>query len=92
MGRPVCKIIIIILNLGFGTSKNKNIDNRGKENSAYESDHISLLRDSAMPSALNFVFYLFYSNPKEKHDIGRKINSTKKNVKSVLLLLLLLLL
>ena len=54
-GRSVGKIIII-LNLGFGTSKNKNIDHLGKENYAYESDHISLPHDSTMPSALNFCF------------------------------------
>ena len=55
LGSSVGKIIII-LNLGFGTSKNKNIDHLGKENYAYESDHISLPRDSTMPSALNFCF------------------------------------
>ena len=45
----------------------------------YESDHISLLRDSTMPSALNFVFYVFYCNVKEKY-IRRTINSKKRNV------------
>ena len=59
----------------FGTSKNKNIDNRGKEMSPYESIYISLLCDSAMSSALNFCFYLFYCNPKEKDHIRRKIDS-----------------
>ena len=49
-------IIIMISNLGFSTSKNKNIDHQGKENCAYESDHISLLCNSMMPSALNFCF------------------------------------
>ena len=56
----------MILNLGFGTSKNKNIDNQGKENSAYESDHISLVHDSAMPSALNFCFLSILLQPKRK--------------------------
>ena len=34
-------IIIIIHSLKVGTSKNKNIDNRGKESCAYESEYIS---------------------------------------------------
>ena len=79
-GRSVGKIIIIILNLGFYTSKNKNIDHRGIENCTYESDYISLLRDSTIPSALNICFDLFYCNLKEKDHITRKIDSKKKNV------------
>ena len=55
-------------NLSFrvGISKNKNIDHRVKEICAivstqftYETNHISLLRDSTMPSAYKFYF-LFY--------------------------------
>ena len=44
-------------NLSFrvGISKNKNIDHRV----TYETNHISLLRDSTMPSAYKFYF-LFY--------------------------------
>ena len=49
-------MIIIILDLEFGTSKNKNIDHRSKENCTHESDHISLLRESMMSGALNFCF------------------------------------
>ena len=79
-GRSVGKIIII-LNLWFGTFKNKNVDRRGKENFVYESDHISLLCDYMMPSSLNFLFfYLFYCIGKEKDHIRRKINSKNKNV------------
>ena len=66
MGRSVGKIIIIILNLGFGTSENKNVDHRGKENYAYEGD-ISLLRDSTMPSALNICFLSILLQPKKNH-------------------------
>ena len=65
MGWSVTKIIII-LNLGFGTSKNKNVDHGVKEDCAYESDHISLFHDSAMPSALNFCFLSILLQPKRK--------------------------
>ena len=64
----------------FSTSKNKNTDHQGEENCAYEGDHISLLCDSTMPSALNICFYLFYCNQKEKDHIRRKINSKNKNI------------
>ena len=47
--------MIIILTLRVGTSKNKNIDYRSKHTCAYESDHISLLRDLAMPGVLNHI-------------------------------------
>ena len=49
-------IIIIILSLRVGTSKNNNIDHQGKETCAYKNDHISLPLDSLMSSALNFCF------------------------------------
>ena len=65
MGRSVGKIIIVILNLGFGTSENKNTDHRGKENYAYEGD-ISLLRNSTMPSALNICFLSILLQKKKK--------------------------
>ena len=39
---------------------------------------ISLLRDSTISSALNFVFYLFYCNLKGKYHVRRKIDSKKK--------------
>ena len=32
----------------------------------YGSDYISLFRDSTLPNVLNFRFYLFYCNQKEK--------------------------
>ena len=65
----------------FCTSKNRNIDHRGKEICAHESDNISLLHDSAMSGALNFCFNLLIAcNPKENDHIRRKINSKKKNV------------
>ena len=40
----------------------------------YETDHISLLRDSIMANALNFCFYLCYCNLKEKDHTRRIIN------------------
>ena len=40
----------------------------------YETDHISLLRDSIMSNALNFCFYLCYCNLKEKDHTRRIIN------------------
>ena len=71
-----------------GTSKNKNIDNQGKETCAimstqvtYETDHNSLLRDPTMSNALSFCFFVcVYCNLKEKNNIRRKINSKRKNV------------
>ena len=35
---------------------------------------------STMSSALNFVFYQLYCNPKEKDHIRTKLNSKKKNI------------
>ena len=43
-----------------------------------KADHISLLCDSTMSSALNFCFYVFFCNLKEKDDIRRNINSKKE--------------
>ena len=45
----------------------------------YGNEYISLLRDSTLSNELNFRFYLFYCNRKEKDNIRRKINS-KKNI------------
>ena len=66
LGQLDGKMIIIIFNLGFGTSKNKIIDHQGNQNCAYESDHISLLCDSMMPSALNVCFLSILLQPKRK--------------------------
>ena len=70
--QSVGKIIIITLSFRVGTSKNKNIDHRVKETCAvmstqitYETDHISLLCDSTISSALIF-FHVFYCTLKEK--------------------------
>ena len=43
----------------------------------YESDHISLLRDLLMTTALNFDFLSILLNLKEKDHIKRKIRSKK---------------
>ena len=78
---------MIILSFRVRTSKNKNIDHGVKETCAimstqvtYEIDHVSLLHDSTISSALNFCFYVFCCNPKEKGDITRNINSKKRNL------------
>ena len=46
---------------------------------AYENDHISLLRDSTLSNVLNFCFYQFYCNRKEKDHIKRK-KKVKTNI------------
>ena len=48
----------------------------------YEIDHVSLLQDSTISSALDFCFFfnVFYCNLKEKGQITRNINSKKRNV------------
>ena len=86
VGRSVGKIIII-QSFRISTSKNKNADHRVKETCAiwliqvtYEAEHISLLRDSAMSNALNFCFYIFYCNLKEKDHTKRIIDSKKINI------------
>ena len=57
------QIIIAILSLRVGTFRNKNIDQRGKETFAYESDHIFFFRHSTMASALNFCFlYILFQS------------------------------
>ena len=58
--------------------KIKNIDQINKV--TYGSDNISLLRDSTLSNVLNFHFYLFYCNRKEKYHITRKINRKNKNI------------
>ena len=57
------ELIIIILNFRVSTSKNKNADHRVKGTCAicsiqvtYETEHISLFRDSTMSSPLNICF------------------------------------
>ena len=72
LGWSVAKITIIIFILRDGTSINKNIDNQGKETCAYESDHIYLISDLMMSSAINFCFLSFYF--KEIDPIRRKAN------------------
>ena len=67
-GRSVGKIIMI-LSFRVGTSKNTNIEHRVKETcdimstqvTYYEIDHISLLRNSTISSALNFCFLCILS-------------------------------
>ena len=72
----IFKLRIIILNLRVGTSKNKNIDHRGKETCANESNLISFLRDSMMSSTLNFHFLSILLHKivlKEKQIVKRKM-------------------
>ena len=68
-------------------NNHKNIDHRVKETCAiistqvtYEIDHISLLQNSTISSALNFCFYVFYRNLKENNHIKRNTNSKKIHV------------
>ena len=42
-----------------------------------ETNHIC---DSAMSSALNFCFYVFFCNLKENNQIRRNINNKKKEI------------
>ena len=86
MGRSVGKIIVILLSVGVGTTKNKNIDNGVKGTSVimstqvtYEIDHISLLQDSKISSVLNFCFWYVLSKRKKSHVKGNT-NSKKRNV------------
>ena len=69
--------IILVINLGLflcegilssrvHTSRNKNSDNMLLKLT------ISLYFDSTVSSALNFYFYPFYCNPKEKNHIRKK--------------------
>ena len=58
----------MILSFRVGISKNKNIDYRVKETCdimstqvTYEIDHVSLLKDSKISSALNFCFLCILS-------------------------------
>ena len=76
---------MIILSFRVDTAKNKNIDHEVKETCAiistkvaYEIDHISLIQDSTISSALIFCFYAFYGNLKEKDHIKRNKNSKKE--------------
>ena len=76
-------MIIIILNLGFGTSK--NIDHRGKENCTYKSDRISLFHDSLLRDSTNctkFLGFFIYFTATEKKKI---ILEEKQKVKRKML-------
>ena len=77
--------MIITLGLTVDKSKNKNIDHRGKETCAYESDHISLCYDSTMSSVLIFCFLSTLLQPRRKR---RKINSKKKNICEISIIIL----
>ena len=46
----------------------------------YGSDHMPLIRDSALSNVLNFYFSLIYCNRKGKDHIRRNINSKNKNI------------
>ena len=84
LGWSFGKILIIILSLRVGTSKNKNTEHCVKETCAimsmqviYETNHTSLLGDSTMPNAINFCFfYVLYCNLKDhiRRIIISKIN------------------
>ena len=84
-GWLVGKMMIIILSFSVGASKDENIHHGVKETCAimstqvtYEIDHISLLQDSTILSALNFFSYIFCCNLKEEGQIKRNINSKKE--------------
>ena len=53
-------------------SKNKNTDHQGKEICAYKKDHISLLCDSRISSALNFCFLSVLLQRKRKRSYKKK--------------------
>ena len=74
--------MIIILTLMISTSKNKNIDHQDKEICSDERNHISLLCDLMILSALIFCFLsTLLQPPKEKIKlIRKKINTKEKNV------------
>ena len=88
MGRSVGKIIVILLSVGVGTTKNKNVDNGVKGTSVimstqvtYEIDHISLLQDSKISSVLNFCFwYVLLLSKRKKSHVKGNTNSKKRNV------------
>ena len=84
MGRSISKIIII-LSFRISISKNKNIDHGVKQSCAiistqvtYELNHISVLGHSTISSALNFCFYVFYCDLKEKYIYKEKYKLHKK--------------
>ena len=73
MHQLVDKIIIIILTLRVGTSKNENIDHQVKKPCAImstqvtnETNHISVLCHSTMSNALNFCFLCILLESKRK--------------------------
>ena len=73
-------MIIIILSLRVGRSKNKNTDHQGKETCAYKKDHISLLCDSTMSSALNFCFLSVLLQRKRKRSYKKKNKYWKRKI------------
>ena len=74
--------------------QNKNNDHRSRETCAtmsaqvpYETNHITLLRDSKRLSALNFC-YEFYCNLKEKALYIRRKKDLKKCFDSIIIILI----
>ena len=66
LGQPVSKILII-LSFSISTSKNKNTNHRVKEFCAimsiqvtYETNHISLICDSAISNALYICSFMYF--------------------------------
>ena len=68
--------VIMMLSFIGSTSKTKKYESARLRMEAITS----LLHDSTLSNVLNFCFYLFYCNHKQKDHIWRKINSTNKNI------------
>ena len=86
-GRLIGEIIIIILRFRVGTSKNKNIDHRLKENCTICQHKLHMKRTTYLYSVIqqcqvhsSFVFYVFYCNLKENDRIRKNTNGKKRNV------------
>ena len=58
----------------------------------YETNHISLLRDSTMSDTLNFCFYVFYCNLEEQDHIRRIINRKKRNIREISIIIIIIIL
>ena len=56
----------------------------------YETDHILLPGDSTMSNTLNFCFYVFYCNLKQKDQIRRIINGKKKRICEINIIIILI--
>ena len=98
VGRSVGEIIIIV-SFRVGTSKNKNIGHRIKETCAimsiqvtYEIDHIFFCRDWMSIKFTKFLlfFNVFYFNLKEKYHIRKNINSKKRNIDEINIIIILI--